>query len=550
MSMAPRRAQARQVAVRRGRRNLALLVAAASLTAGAAALPPIAGGTEPGPGCAEPSPGAIVAADGASVTCPPATTTPADPDASSALPATAEPPPAPEPTPEATPPAAPATEEPAHEDSAPAGDVGPAEPAGDATATADTPAAPASTASTAPGPSAPASTAPDDDHPASRPPHRRPAAARPDATPRPNHGRPAAVRHHRDQADVAPAPPAPPPDTVLPAEWTSLEPIVLPAFSLADFPVPAELLPLFQAAGAEYGVPWQVLAAINEIETAYGRNAHMSTAGAVGFMQFLPSTWARWGRDADGDRRRDPRNPADAVFSAARYLHAAGARDDLARAIFAYNHADWYVEQVLHRARELASLDPDQVAALTDRALTGHRRLYEVAGSPFFGPGVLEPSAGQALLMTTRQLTRLVLKDDRITIYPCGREDIAAGHVDRRVLATLLFLADSGHDLRVSSLRCGHSRLTTSGNVSAHSYGAAVDIAEVDGLPILGHQGPGSITDEIVHRLLDLQGLMRPDQIITLMTVDDAPNTLAVPDHDDHIHIGFGRPVALDDPDR
>ncbi|HWH94648.1 MAG TPA: lytic transglycosylase domain-containing protein [Baekduia sp.] len=326
-----------------------------------------------------------------------------------------------------------------------------------------------------------------------------------------------------------------------------MTPIVLAAPSLAGFPVPAELLPLFQAAGGEYGVPWEVLAAINEIETRYGRNAGTSSAGAVGFMQFLPSTWARWGRDADGDRRRDPRNPADAIFSAARYLRGAGAADDLGRAIFAYNHADWYVEDVLHRARELAGLDVGQVAALTDQALRRHRRLYEVAGSPFFGAGVVEPSPGQALLMTQAQLVRRVLSDDGLAIYGCGRQDIVDGRIDRRVLATLLYLAKSGYHLTISSLECGHGRLTSSGNVSAHSVGGAVDIAAVNGIPILGHQGAGSITDEVVHRLLDLQGLTRPAQIISLMTVDGASNTLALADHDDHIHVGFGRAVEVQD---
>jgi hypothetical protein len=292
-------------------------------------------------------------------------------------------------------------------------------------------------------------------------------------------------------------------------------------------------------------VPWEVLAAINEIETGYGENAGVSSAGAVGFMQFMPSTWEQWGRDADGDRRRDPRNPVDAIFSAARYLHAAGAKDDLPRAIFGYNHADWYVERVMTRARELAGLDPDQVAALTDGALRAHHDLYEVDGSPFFGEGSLDPTPGQVLLMSDRQLTRLVLKDDRIDIYACGREDIEAGRIDRRVLATLLYLATVGLHPQVSSLECGHGRLTASGNVSAHSYGHAVDIAAINGTPILGHQGPGSVTDETLQQLVQLQGLMRPNQIISLMTVAGATNTLAMSDHDDHIHVGFPRDVQL-----
>jgi len=95
----------------------------------------------------------------------------------------------------------------------------------------------------------------------------------------------------------------------------------------------------------------------------------------------------------------------------------------------------------------------------------------------------------------------------------------------------------------VTSLNCGHSELTSAGNVSEHSTGDAVDIAKIDGIPILGHQGPGSITDIAVRRLLTLQGVMKPHQIITLTAYPGADNTLALPDHNDHIHVGF-RPLT------
>jgi murein DD-endopeptidase MepM/ murein hydrolase activator NlpD len=100
-------------------------------------------------------------------------------------------------------------------------------------------------------------------------------------------------------------------------------------------------------AGATYGIPWQVLAAINKVESNFGRNMGPSSAGAIGWMQFMPSTWLRWGVDANGDGVANPWNPDDAVFSAARYLAAAGGQADLSRAVFAYNHADWYVNEVL-----------------------------------------------------------------------------------------------------------------------------------------------------------------------------------------------------------
>jgi murein DD-endopeptidase MepM/ murein hydrolase activator NlpD len=111
-----------------------------------------------------------------------------------------------------------------------------------------------------------------------------------------------------------------------------------------------ELLDLWQRAGAAYGIPWQVLAAINKVESNWGRNMGPSSAGAIGWMQFMPSTWLRWGIDANGDGVADPWNPTDAVFSAARYLAAAGGTTDLYRGVFAYNHADWYVKEVLSLA--------------------------------------------------------------------------------------------------------------------------------------------------------------------------------------------------------
>src|SRR5881396_3005420 len=119
----------------------------------------------------------------------------------------------------------------------------------------------------------------------------------------------------------------------------------------------SQLLGIWQKAGASYGIPWQVLAAINKVESNFGRNMGPSSAGAIGWMQFMPSTWLRWGVDGDGDGVADPWNPEDAVFSAARYLAAAGAHDDLSRGVFAYNHAQWYVDEVLSLAGQFDSGD-------------------------------------------------------------------------------------------------------------------------------------------------------------------------------------------------
>ncbi|MBA2644140.1 MAG: hypothetical protein H0U80_01700, partial [Solirubrobacterales bacterium] len=169
--------------------------------------------------------------------------------------------------------------------------------------------------------------------------------------------------------------------------------------------------------------------------------------------------------------------------------------------------------------------------------------VYRAAGrNPFFGRDSTQPSVGQILLMSKEALMRRVANNPRIEIYGCGERDILSGQIDRRVLASLEFLAASGLRPTVSSLKCGHGFYTAGGSVSHHSSGNAVDIAAVNGIPIVGHQGRGSITDITIQRLLTLQGAMEPDQIISLMTFEGTSNTFAMGDHADHIHVGW-RPL-------
>ncbi len=596
-------------------------------------------------------------------------------------------------------------------------------------------------------------------------------------------------------------------------------PIGVPNFFIDKFRIPPFLLPIYQAAGIQYGVRWEVLAAINEIETDYGRNLNVSSAGAEGWMQFMPATWKMYGTDANDDGVKDPYNPVDAIFAAARYLRAAGADKDIAKAVFAYNHADWYVDSVLLRARLLGGLPSNFVGSLTgltqgrfpvaaratyadavdgrklkrakrgtnaavpvesdtrrrsidvfskagapavavtdgkvvgigrskalgnfvrlrdaygntytyaelgsveklypaakpqrisqkdiqeelalpkadkapdapatvsdsdatrtldevkdalkapsaapapkaapkaaapkavtrtsgavkerlfanplrprstenggaDQVLAGkapkgsfetfrasvarvfgvntkskdvtlkrlrpgsrvvagtvlgklakgteakaaHVRfeirpagkgapridpkpildgwklletteIYRAQGrNPFSGPDAKAASIGQILLMSKEALQRQVLADPRVELYEGGRRDVRLGLIDRRVLATIEFLSLSGLKPTISSLRSNHGFLTASGNVSEHSSGNAVDISAINGIPIIGHQGEGSITDITIQRLLTLQGTMKPHQIISLMTFKDTDNTFSMSDHDDHIHIGF-----------
>jgi hypothetical protein len=141
---------------------------------------------------------------------------------------------------------------------------------------------------------------------------------------------------------------------------TSTTPGQLPVATSVPAGRPTTYLALYQESAARYcpGLSWTVLAAIGEVESGDGANMGPSSAGALGPMQFLPSTWQRWGITGFGDTGApNIMNPFDAVPSAAAYLCAAGAAkggSSLYQAIFAYNHADWYVSEVLAIAREYA----------------------------------------------------------------------------------------------------------------------------------------------------------------------------------------------------
>lgn len=146
--------------------------------------------------------------------------------------------------------------------------------------------------------------------------------------------------------------------------------------------IPAQFMEIYKAAETKYGIPWNVLAAIHAVETNFSQNVEESSAGAVGHMQFMPATWAGWkyaidkvgrvlpslditdlnvirsgggyGQDANGDGRANPWDVEDAIFTAAYYLQRNGGSEDLRKAIFAYNHASWYVEEVLAKAQAFA----------------------------------------------------------------------------------------------------------------------------------------------------------------------------------------------------
>jgi murein DD-endopeptidase MepM/ murein hydrolase activator NlpD len=151
---------------------------------------------------------------------------------------------------------------------------------------------------------------------------------------------------------VSPLDPVTLPSAIAPNEQNVLLPELLSPPLQGQQLTYDQLLAIWQDAGQAYGVPWSVLAAINKIESNFGQNMGPSSAGAIGWMQFMPDTWARWGLDADGDGIADPWNPQDAIYSAARYLAATGGAADIAGAVFSYNHAQWYVDEVLQLAQQ------------------------------------------------------------------------------------------------------------------------------------------------------------------------------------------------------
>jgi len=130
-----------------------------------------------------------------------------------------------------------------------------------------------------------------------------------------------------------------------------------------------------------------------------------------------------------------------------------------------------------------------------------------------------------------------VLADRNISIYQAGRNDIVAGKVDVRVLAMIAYLRESFGQVTVSCLVSGHRLYARPGVVSAHIYGRAVDIADVGGTSIQGHQEPGGITERTVREILLLPAEVMPRQVISLLGLGGPSFPLA--NHFNHIHIGY-----------
>ena len=192
------------------------------------------------------------------------------------------------------------------------------------------------------------------------------------------------------RADGSPTPQNPTFSLALPGA----APIGVPNFFIDRFRIPPFLLPIYQAAGIQYGIRWEVLAAINEIETDYGRNLNVSSAGALGWMQFIPSTWKAYGTDANGDGVKDPYNPVDAIFAAARYLQGGGRGHRPARARSSPTTTPTGTStRVMLRARLIGGLPSNFVGSLT--GLTQGR--FPVAARATYADDLGEPSAPSAL---------------------------------------------------------------------------------------------------------------------------------------------------------
>jgi murein DD-endopeptidase MepM/ murein hydrolase activator NlpD len=201
-----------------------------------------------------------------------------------------------------------------------------------------------------------------------------------------------------------------------------------------------QLVALWQGAGSAYGIPWEVLASINKVESNFGRNMGPSSAGAVGWMQFMPSTWERWGLDANGDGVADPWNPEDAIYAAARYLSAAGGTQDISRGVFAYNHAQWYVDEVLQLAHTFGSGGLDTTFKL-DRlqvSLDGARK--DVA------------EANRQLLAALRDQRALAKQESRWRAKAEGAQ-LLSKQLELQKTATLVGVREHAAAVRVARLR-------------------------------------------------------------------------------------------------
>ncbi len=194
-----------------------------------------------------------------------------------------------------------------------------------------------------------------------------------------------------------------------------------PVSALASREIAPGTLHLYQLAAQRYGLDWAILAGIGKVECNHGRDPDPSCsregsvnyAGAGGPMQFIATTWARYGVDGNGDGLADRWNPADAIFSAANYLHASGAPGDYRRALFAYNAANWYVADVerwadRYRSSGAEARTPSVGASATPISFIAGSRAILAQGEPHVAlipSGV--PATVQEMIIAANELQAL-----------------------------------------------------------------------------------------------------------------------------------------------
>jgi Transglycosylase SLT domain len=202
--------------------------------------------------------------------------------------------------------------------------------------------------------------------------------------------------------------------------------------------IPARYLSLYRSAAERYGLDWAILAGIGKVECDHGRardpscttEGAVNSAGAGGPAQFLASTWSEYGIDGDGDGRRDRWDPADAIFSMANYLSAAGAPNDYRKAIFAYNHAGWYVAEVEHWAalyRGPAQASASSAGEVSAADWPGVGEVEFTSGAQ----AVLSPGDGHVALVPAQApmvVQAMVIAGNELQDLPYGPD----GHPDPR----------------------------------------------------------------------------------------------------------------------
>jgi murein DD-endopeptidase MepM/ murein hydrolase activator NlpD len=202
---------------------------------------------------------------------------------------------------------------------------------------------------------------------------------------------------------------------------------------------PAFLIPIYKEAGRRYGIAWQILAAINAIETDYGRNLATSPKGAIGWMQFMPETWRKYGAPGAGTSSGNPFDPRAAIFAAARMLAANGGRTDIRAALFAYNHATWYVDEVVWLAGQIKSRVDGDASGDTGYELPLDARYMNQLGRTDDGVDIESAPDGATVFSITPGVVTAVASDPGgfgpdypvvlVTAGPLAGRHIYYGHV-------------------------------------------------------------------------------------------------------------------------